>query len=101
MDIKLQLLCILVSFLYGMFIRLTLIINTRFNNTINVILKYLINVIYVFIIVILYIVLIYKINYGIFHLYFFIIMSIGYFLMSKYVNKAKNFTNILKLKMNK
>ena len=91
MSINIQIICMLVSFIYGFILKLLLIINkllTKNNNKyINIISK----IIYTYIIVILYIIIIYKINKGIFHIYFIILILLGYYLMSKYVK----FINII------
>ena len=99
MNIKIQLICIVVSFLYGIFIKITNLLNSRLNNCKNILIKSIINVLYVYIIVLLYIIIIYKINNGIFHIYFFVVMSIGYL----FVSKCVKFTKILqfRLKSNK
>ncbi len=91
MSIKIQIICMLVSFMYGFILKILLIINkllTKNNNKyINIISK----IIYTYIVVILYIIIIYKINKGIFHIYFIILILLGYYLMSKYVK----FINII------
>ena len=101
MDIKIQIICIIVSFLYGILLYITNSINNKINKSKNIIIHMIIDILYTFIIVLLYIVIIYKINKGIFHIYFFLIMSISYYLMSKYVNFPINFTFRLKSKINK
>lgn len=92
MDVSIQLLCLLFSFSYGFFIRIILYFHGRLFKS-DKLLTYLIaNFLISFLIVILYIVIIYKINYGIFHIYFIALMGIGY-VVSKYVkiDKIKRF----------
>ena len=84
-----------------MIIKFIIVINSKINNIKNKVIHFIIDTLLVYIIVILYIIIIYKINKGIFHIYFFIIMSIGYKLMSKSVNFTKILQNTLKDKINK
>ena len=86
MDVKIQLTCMLVSFLYGIFIRIVTIINKRINNNKNLIIHTIIDLLFVYIIVLLYVIIIYKINEGIFHIYFLFLVLLGYILSNKYVN---------------
>lgn len=76
MKIGIQLLCFLVSFLYGGFI--FLIEKYHDNLNINYLSRVIISLLYTFILVILYVDIIYFINGGIFHIYFGILMVIGY-----------------------
>ena len=82
MNVSIQILCLLISFIYGMFIYISY----------NSIKKYniFINLLYVYIIVITYIIIIYKINKGIFHIYFYLLIILGYLFMSRYVKKMLN-----------
>jgi hypothetical protein len=101
MSIKIQIICMLVSFMYGFILKILLIINkllTKNNNKyINIISK----IIYTYIVVILYIIIIYKINKGIFHIYFIILILLGYYLMSKYVKFISKKINKIFIKKKK
>lgn len=77
MSVELQLLSVFISFIYGMFIKIFIILNNKISN--NIIFKLL----YTFIIVVGYIVIIYKINKGIFHIYLLFIMGLGYLMCDK------------------
>ena len=101
MDITIQLICIIASFIYGAFIKLLILFHMKKNSLNNIILKFIIDILFVFIIVILYIDIIYKINKGVFHLYFFVIMLTGYITMSKCVKFTKILQFRLKTKINK
>ena len=101
MDVKIQLFCMLISFLYGMFIKLLIMFNNNINKSSNIILHTIIDLLQVYIIVILYINIIYKMNTGIFHIYFLLLMLLGYILMSKYVKFLQIRVNIIKKKLNK
>ena len=91
MNINIQIICILISFLYGIFIKVSFIFNNLFKGIIK-------DILYVYILSLLYIVLIYKINYGMFHIYFFLSMTIGYLIMSKYVKFISNYVKSIKNK---
>jgi len=89
MDILIQLVCILLSFGYGMFIFIVLSFNKLFKSIIK-------DLLFVYILSLLYIVIIYKVNNGVFHIYFFIVMIFGYVLMYKNVKFILKRVNSLK-----
>ena len=95
MDVKIQLLCILISFLYGIFINISFLFNKRINNKILNLTK---DLLHVYIIVIIYTIIIYKINKGIFHIYFLIFILLGYNLSKKYVKLTNNLLKSIKKK---
>ena len=97
MSVNLQIICIILSFIYGMFIYITNIINKKINGNKEVIINTLINIIYIYIMVLLYVIIIYKINKGIFHYYFFMVMLIGYIIMSNIVKKLKKHVKLFKM----
>ena len=84
MNIFIQIVCFLVSFLYGIFIYYFIKYND-FNKK-NILFDVLFRLIITFLLVLLYIIVIYKINKGLFHLYFMIMIVIGY-LVSFNINK--------------
>ena len=86
MDVSIQIICMLVSFLYGILIRILTNINIYINKINNKILHVIIDLLYVYIIVILYIIIIYKLNNGMFHIYFLLLILCGYILSKRYVN---------------
>ena len=98
MDVYIQLLCMLVSFAYGIFINITFHINNKLNNNKKTIVKFVVDLLYVYIVVLLYTIIIYLINNGVFHIYFLILMLIGYLISKKSVNFT---TNVLKSVKNK
>lgn len=88
MDVGIQIICLLFSFFYGFLIRIVLYFHGHLFKG-NKLLIYLIANFFVsFLLVLLYIVSIYKINYGIFHIYFIALIGIGY-VVSKYVKIDK------------
>ena len=78
MNYKLQLWSLLASFLYGIFFFITSKFNFEIINNKDKIFKFILNILYILNIVLLYIILMYKINKGIFHLDFLILVIIGY-----------------------
>lgn len=89
MDVLVQILCMLVSFVYGGLIRLFIKINNKILKTNKLWLEIIYKLIYAFIIVIGYIIIIYKINKGVFHVYFLLLMLLGYMLSKKLICKIK------------
>lgn len=90
MDSFIQVLSFGVSFLYGLLFYLL----TRFNYFIlekkNNIIKFLVTLVFIIDIVILYVYLLYKINNGYFHIYFIIVVIIGFGIINKFYDKFKN-----------
>ena len=99
MSVNIQLICILISFVYGIILKVFNMIHNKIINNYNIYINIICNLIYTYIVVLLYIILIYKINRGIFHIYFIIILLLGYFLMSKYVKFFKHIVNNLLYKI--
>ena len=92
MDVLAQILCIIISFGYGIFINMIIQLNNMLLKKMNFIFNLFFRLVFTFVLVIFYIILIYKVNLGIFHIYFILLISIGYVLgfkfnVSKYVKK--------------
>ena len=88
MNIKIQILSLLVSFLYGCLLRVCNMLNNELKPN-KLFLFYITNIIYIFIVVLIYIILLYYVNNGIFHLYFSFFIILGYILMYKCVKFLK------------
>ncbi len=90
MNSYIQLFSFLASFLYGMIFYLL----SRFNCFIlekkNNISKFLVTLVFIIDIVILYVYMMYKINNGYFHIYFVILVILGFILMNKYYKIFKD-----------
>lgn len=80
MNSYVQFICLIVSFVYGIFLYYGNKINVRIISNKNVLLKIFISVLYVFNISLLYVGFLYKINGGILHIYFVLLIIIGYVL---------------------
>lgn len=87
MSVKLQLLCFVVSFFYGIFIYLFYKFNLKFIKKANIISKVILHMLITFILVILYINIFYFLNKGIFHIYFIVILLIGFLVSKKKFSK--------------
>ena len=89
MDSYIQVISLVVSFIYGVLFSLL----TKFNYFIienrKVVFKFVVTLVFIVDVVILYIYLMYKINNGYFHIYFIIVVILGYSVMLKLQNKLK------------
>lgn len=102
MDYKLQLLSLLVSFIYGIFFYFTSVLNFRIIKKCHKIFKYIITFIYMLDISILYVSIMYKVNNGYIHGYFLIMLLcgfiIGYRLLKVLKKNVKFYESIAKQK---
>jgi len=86
MNYKIQLLSLLLSFIYGFLFYFTSLLNYKIIKKFNVFFKYLLTFIYMFIIALIYVFLFFKINNGVVHDYFLLMVLCG-FLFSYYLKK--------------
>jgi len=87
MNSYVQLICLIFSFVYGIFLFYFNQFNYRIFQNKNIILKVIGSVLYINNVTLLYIYFLYKINYGILHIYFILLIVLGYFYSS--VKKRK------------
>lgn len=87
MSANLQLWCFFFSFIYGIFFGLMSKIHFLIIDKYNLIFKILISIMFIIDIVLGYIILMYHLNLGIFHLYFFFFILIGFLLSLKILQK--------------
>ena len=78
MNIKLQIITLLVSFLYGIFFSFFLGLNYKYIYSDKKIFKTIISFLVIIISVLLYFIILKKINYGIFHVYEILALAIGF-----------------------
>lgn len=97
MDYKLQLLSLFISFIYGIFFSLLTNFNYKCLYKTSTPLKITFNIIFVLDIVLLYTFIIYKVNKGVFHIYFILMILLGYVIS---FNKIKMLIKRLKEKSN-
>lgn len=86
MNAKTQIIALLLSFLYGFIFAILARINAIIVNKQKRYYRSFITVLFICNIVLLYIILIFKLNHGIFHPYFFIMMGLGY-ILGLYIQK--------------
>lgn len=79
MTSNIQLISLFISFLFGIIFYYLTIINFKIIDNLKKYLIHLITAIYVLDITIIYVIIIYKINKGYFHIYFIVMVLIGYF----------------------
>ncbi len=92
MSANLQLICFLVSFLYGILFGLLTKLHFSLINKYHQIFQILISLVFIIDIILGYILIMYNLNAGIFHIYFFIFILGGYllsFLILKYLKKIR------------
>lgn len=79
MSSNLQLLSFFISFIFGILFYYLTILNFKLINSLKVIIQHILTFIYVIDIIIIYIIILYHLNKGYFHIYFIIMVFIGYF----------------------
>lgn len=95
MNSYIQVLSLVISFIYGILFYLL----TRFNYYIldkkHNILKFIVTLVFIVDIVIFYVYLMYKINNGYFHIYFVVMVILGFMLMNKCYDFCKDYVKKL------
>lgn len=81
MNVKLQIISLLTSFFYGILFYLLILVNYNMLNNKKKLVKIVFNIIFIIDNVLLYSLMIYKINNGVFHIYYIIMMTIGFCLI--------------------
>lgn len=80
MNSYIQLFCLVVSFLYGIFLYYANKFNVKVIDNKCILLKIIISMLYLFNISLLYVCFLYKINGGILHIYFVVLIILGFVL---------------------
>ena len=78
MNSYIQLLCLILSFIFGILIYYANIFNNNVLKRKNIIIKLMLSVLYLFNMSLLYVVLLYKLNDGVLHIYFVLLILLGY-----------------------
>ena len=91
MPLSIQIYSFIVSFLYGIFFEILLSLNARFIYSSNLFIKIISSILFIIFNTLLYFFLIYKINYGVLHIYFLMSILLGYILMCKVRKKIIKF----------
>ena len=101
MNYKIQIISLIYSFGYGMFFYFFSFLNDKLSSK-NEILNVVTLIAFVLLNALLYITILYKINFGVFHIYFLIMIILGYYfslILKKIVsNNVKSWKNIIKRK---
>ena len=87
MDSFKQLLCIVISFGYGILLGFVYYLLNKFVKKKNLLFRILLFIISIVLLAILYVYVIYKVNYGIINVYFYVLMASGFILFN--VKKRK------------
>lgn len=88
MDAKTQIIALIISFIYGIFFYITWKLNEWIIKNKKRRYRSIISILYMYVIVLLYIITIFKINNGKFHIYFFILLYLGFFTGIKLLKKV-------------
>ncbi len=78
MNSYIQLISLIISFIYGIVLYYLNLFNIKKFNNKNIIIKSLIYILYLFDISLLYVCILYKLNNGILHIYFILCILLGY-----------------------
>lgn len=97
MDAKTQIISLSISFVYGAFFYFTSLLNQEITKNTKRIFRSVAAILHMYIIVLLYIIILYKINNGNFHIYFFIMLTLGFIAGKKLQVKMLNNVKFLEL----
>ena len=92
MNIKIQIISLLVSFIYGFIFYYLITLNNKVIKNKKRTHRTLITILFMYNIILIYIILMYKINHGNFHPYFFIMIVLGFLL--SYIVFKKMYNNV-------
>ena len=90
MNVLIQIVCFLISYVYGVFINIFIRFNNKIIKNNSLLWEIIYRLVSTFLLVVLYVVIFYKINGGIFHLYFILLIIIGYMMGNKIKFKNVN-----------
>ncbi len=89
MTSKIQIIILTISFLYGFIFYYLFKLNSKIINNQKIIYRSLTTMLFMFNIVLLYIIIIYKINNGSFHLYFLLMIILGFIININFTKKLQ------------
>ena len=90
MPLIIQIYSFVFSFLFGIFFEILLSINSKFIYSSNLFVKIISSIIFILFNKLLYFFIIFRINYGVLHIYFLLSILLGYIFMCKVKNKILN-----------
>ncbi len=94
MDYKIQLISFLFSFLFGIFFYIVSKLNYKLVWKYSVVWRYLITLVFILDVALLYVLAMYHINYGVIHIYFILVLFLGFFLADIYEKKLRKLCKI-------
>lgn len=97
MTAKMQLISFAISFLYGFFFNFLTIFNFKLMGNLKVIYKHIITFVYVIDMAIIYIIILYNLNKGYFHIYFILMVILGYILSYVFYLKILSKINVKRI----
>ena len=101
MNYKIQLISFICSFIFGIFFYLTSLLNYKIIKNRVVFMQYLISFVYIIDMVLLYILMMYKVNYGVIHIYFVIMMFLGFMFGCIYCKKVRKICKLSTKKLHR
>lgn len=99
MNYKLQLISLIFSFIFGVFFYFTSLLNYKFIKKHSVFIQYMITFVYIVDIALLYVLFMYKINYGVIHVYFILLLFCGFLFGWFYSKKLRKICKVMKNKL--
>lgn len=94
MNAKTQIIVLLISYLYGFFFFYLYKLNNKIIKKTNKLYRSIITILFMYNIVLLYIIIIYKANNGNFHIYFLLMLILGFFTSIKFTKKISKNVNL-------
>ncbi len=95
MNYKIQIISLIFSFFFGIFFYFTSLFNYKFIKKHSIFLKYLVTIVYILDIALLYILFMYKINYGVIHIYFLFMLFLGFLVGCVYSKKLRKLCKVI------
>ncbi len=86
MDYKVQIVSFIFSFIFGGFFYYTSLLNYKLIKHMTKFWKYFVSIIYIVDVTLLYVLIMFKINYGVIHVYFLLTLFLG-FIIASFFNK--------------
>ncbi len=99
MNYKLQLISFLFSFLYGIFFYASSLLHKKIIQKHSWFIQYFITFLYVLMVAILYVLLMYKVNYGVIHIYFILVLFCGFYFGFVYLKKLRKICKVMTKKL--
>ena len=90
MNAKTQIIVLTFSYLFGFIFNYLNILNINIIKNKNKFYRSFITIMFMYNIVLIYLISLYKLNHGIFHIYFLIMIILGYFTAKKFTQKMSN-----------